>query len=380
MMESDFAEPIPDRPPGPSGIQRVTWQANQIAHPDTRRDGRPESTLLLRNLNDIEPVPLRWLWPGVVPLGKLTMLVGDPGLGKSLVTIDIASRVSRGDSWPCGGASRMGGVLLLSAEDDPADTIRPRLDVMHADIKRIDLIAGVKRPRGKVDAFNISGDIAALDRALSMITNECAPVQLIIIDPITAYTGGIDSNMTSDVRGLLAPLAELAARHAVAVLAVSHLNKGSGTAIYRTTGSLAWVAASRAVWAVGRDRDDPERILMLPVKQNLSPDEGGFAYRILAEEGVPAISWEPGRVRGDANELLCSSENSDRRLAWKEAESWIREKLASGSRLASDILNEAETEGFSRKSVWTATKRLRVVKEKTGYQGASQWSLPPEDS
>ena len=101
--------------------------------------------------------------------------------------------------------------------------------------------------------------------------------RIIIVDPITAYITGGDSHVTSEVRGLLAPLAELAARRGVAILGVSHLNKGSGAAMYRTTGSLAWVAAARAVWAVGRDQENPERIIMLPVKMNLTKDRTGFA-------------------------------------------------------------------------------------------------------
>jgi hypothetical protein len=335
-----------------------------------------KSNLITKSMADIAPEPLCWLWPGVIPLGKLTLLVGDPGLGKSLLTLDFAARVSEGDTWPDGtqGKYGLGEILLLSAEDDPADTIRPRLDAAGAAPEMIRLIKAVRD--GKRDrSFNLEADTATLEQA---ITSETL---LIIIDPITAYLGGIDSHVTADVRGLLAPLAELAARRGVAIVAVSHLNKSSGPAMYRTTGSLAFVAAARAVWAVGLDPEDETRILMLPVKQNLAKKEGGFAYRI--ETGhtpsgilAPRVAWEEGRVRGDATQLL-SNEEPGERAAWQEAADWLRERLAgSGSVPAKDIQREAAENGITKKPLWEASKRVGVVKGKSSYAGGWTWSLP----
>ena len=137
----------------------------------------------------------------------------------------------------------------------------------------------------------------ALDEAIEL-TPDC---RLVIVDPITAYCGGVDSHKNAEVRGLLAPLSNLAERHEVAVVAVSHLNKSAGgSAIYRTMGSLAFTAAARAVWGVTKDKGDSQRRLMLPVKNNIAPDVMGLAYSI-RDAGDDRI----GRVGGGAGDHHC---------------------------------------------------------------------------
>jgi len=171
---------------------------------------------------DIASKQLHWLWPGRIPLGKLTLLIGDPGLGKSLLTADIASRVSRGTSFPDGAVCESGSVIFLSAEDDAADTIRPRLDVAGADVFRVHTLDAVRvqLSGGSVTekAFNLETDCTHLESALSQHPD----VRLIVIDPLSAYLGGTDSHSNAEIRGLLSPLAALAARCEVAVLAVTH--------------------------------------------------------------------------------------------------------------------------------------------------------------
>jgi hypothetical protein len=332
--------------------------------------------LLVENMENVTPEPLRWLWPGVIPLGKVTMIVGDPGLGKSLLTLDMAARVSRGVPWPDGTPCQIGEVLLLSAEDDAADTIRPRLDAADALPSMIQLIKAVRE--GKKDrSFDLEADAAKLATVITDAT------RLIIIDPITAYLGRIDSHVTADVRRLLAPLAELAARRGVAIVAVSHLNKSSGPAIYRTTGSLAFVAAARAVWAVGRDPEDEERCLMLPVKQNLSRNEGGLAYRIEAVNTpsdilAPRVEWEEGRVQGDVTQLLQAGRDGEERSERSEAMDWLREVLGDGPRLAKELQAEAKTDGLSWATVRRAQKALGIKPSKDGFRAGWSWSLPPK--
>ena len=153
---------------------------------------------------------------------------------------------------------------MLSAEDDPGDTIRPRLDAAGADCSRISLLAGVAwddDQDAQVATFNLARDLRALDAAIES-TPEC---RLVVIDPISAFCGSTDSHKNSDVRGLLAPLSELVQRRQVAVVGVNHLNKSTagGPAIYRTMGSLAFVAAARAAWAVVKDKDDPAKPTLL---------------------------------------------------------------------------------------------------------------------
>jgi RecA-family ATPase len=160
----------------------------------------------------------------------------------------MAARVSTGAPWPDTPLELqpVGGVVLLSAEDDPADTIRPRLDAHGADVTRIVLLQSIDRPDGTNRAVDLAVDGPALEAAIDTVPN----CRLVVVDPISAYLGGVDSHSNSDVRGMLAQLAELAARRRVAVVAVTHLRKGDGPAMYRAMGSLAFVAAARAAWAI----------------------------------------------------------------------------------------------------------------------------------
>jgi putative DNA primase/helicase len=346
----------------------------------TGRISASSGRVILRPLAEIEAKPLRWLWPGVLPHGKLSMLVGDPGLGKSLITLDIAARVSRGSAWPDGTANEPGDVVLLSAEDDPADTIRPRLEAAGADISRILLVEAVevataaenKATRKRL--FSLSEDLGRLAEALK------DGVRLIVVDPISAYLAGTDSHNNSEVRGLLAPLSDMAAQHDVTVLAVSHLNKGNGPAIYRTTGSLAFAAAARSVWACGRDPEDQSRVLVLPVKANLGPVDGGFAYKVMTQrEGLPVIAWEAGRVSGSVDEILQPAQTEDREER-AEAADWLKDLLSTGAIAAKEVKRLAAAERISSRALWKAKKALGVSAVKTDYCGGWEWRLTGEES
>jgi putative DNA primase/helicase len=156
-------------------IERVTKSGPQVIY--DREGAKPtkpvSSSAITRRFSEIKPESLRWLWPGRIPLGKLTLLVGDPGLGKSLTTIDVAARVSRGIAFPDGQPCEPGAVLMASAEDDPADTIRPRLDAARAEVNRVHTLEGmritlfdnstVERP------FDLEAGIAMLEDALAHI-------------------------------------------------------------------------------------------------------------------------------------------------------------------------------------------------------------------
>jgi len=152
---------------------------------------------ILRNLDDVERQLLEWLWPGRIPLGKLTLLAGDPGLGKSFVTLDIAARVSRGDSWPDTPLLKQsaGNVVLFNAEDDLADTIAPRLDQAKADDTRIVAVEGVAA-FGQRRHFSLEHDLPRLEEVLKNHSD----TRLVVIDPIAAYCGNIDSHRNTDVR------------------------------------------------------------------------------------------------------------------------------------------------------------------------------------
>ncbi|MGH8487605.1 MAG: ATP-binding protein [Gammaproteobacteria bacterium] len=182
-----------------------TTAAGMLAEPviaEVRNRQQPtDITISYRRVSDIEAKPIRWLWPGRIARGKVTMLAGHPGLGKSQVTVSMAAVVSTGGLWPVDRSQcEQGSVIILSAEDDAADTIRPRLEAAGADLDRCYVVTAV-RERKKDDAlvtrsFNLAADIELLRRMAGMLGD----VALIDIDPITAYLGGIDSHKNADVR------------------------------------------------------------------------------------------------------------------------------------------------------------------------------------
>jgi len=328
----------------------------------------------LRNFSSIKTEKICWLWPGRIPRGKITLAAGDPGLGKSLLTVDIAARVSTGAPFPDGSPCKQGSVIFLSAEDDPADTIRPRLDAAGADVSRIHLLDAVRNftadGKSTESGFNLERDIGALDDALNQTT-----ARAVIIDPISAYLGGTDSHSNADVRGLLSPLASLATKHKVAVVAVTHLRKSSGAAIYRAMGSLAFAAAARSVWGVVADPEDKARRLFIPVKQNLAPDQGGLAYRIEAPDGIARIAWEQGGVAIDANILMGGFETREDHSERREAADWLQDFLGNGPQTVPEIQRQSRQAGLSWITVRRAADSLGIVKRKSGFGAGWQWSL-----
>ncbi|MGE5296473.1 MAG: AAA family ATPase, partial [Solirubrobacterales bacterium] len=184
---------------------------------------------VLQCFADVVPTSVRWLWPGRVPLGRITLLVGRPGEGKSFLTTDLAARVSTGRPWPDGTESVEGSVIFICAEDDPADTLRPRLDAHGADVRRIHLLERIRRvaPDGRpYDAAFTLADVQALEGCLQL-HRDC---RMIVVDPIGSYLGcGTDSYRDNDVRGLLDPVAHLADLYGPAVLVVAHRRKDAAT-------------------------------------------------------------------------------------------------------------------------------------------------------
>lgn len=347
-------------------------------YPPGAEEVRPTPGAVMVCLADVLPQPVRWLWPGRIPLGKLTILVGDPGLGKSLTTLDIVARVSKGMPFPDDARCELGSAIILTAEDDKADTVRPRLDALGADVKRVHLIEAVRKVTGdgKVceHSFNLESDLWALERVLAKRSNILA----IIIDPLSAYLGGTDSHANSEVRGLLAPLSALAAKHGVAIVAVSHLRKSPGAALHRAIGSIAFAAAARAMFAFALDPADPDRKLMLPVKQNLAPDMGGLSYRIEAPGGIARVVWQPGTVSFQVNDLLGGLESAEDRTLRAEGVEWLRSMLAHRAIAVKKIAEEAEAAGLSWRTIERAKASLRVTATRAGFsaKGYWQWQLP----
>ena len=176
---------------------------------------------VLRKFSDIEPEKLEWLWPYRIPMGKLTLLVGDPGVGKTILTMDLAAHVSTGKPWPDlpNETIEVGSVIILTAEDDLADTVRVRLEAAGANLDRVETITDIKESgqnnkEKKRNLYNLTEDRVVLTKAIAQIKD----VRLVVIDPITAYMGGKNPNSNTEVREYLAPLAKLAA------VQISHTN------------------------------------------------------------------------------------------------------------------------------------------------------------
>ena len=353
-------------------------KAKPVQPPPAPMDGAP----LIVNLSEVKPELVDWLWRGRIALGKFTLIAGDPGLGKSFLTLDIAARVSTGRSFPGtpGLTTTPGGVVLLTAEDGVADTIRPRLDAAGAEVSRIVALEAIRtvgnHGRQSARTFDLAKDLPALERTIQTVEG----CRLVVIDPITAYLGSSDSHKNADIRGLLAPLGVIAERHDVAVVGVTHLNKANGgPAIYRAMGSLAFAAAARAAWVVCKDKTDPSRRLLLPMKNNIAPDTGGLAYRIepVPNQVQPALSWEKDPVNMTADDALVGDGGTgDGRTERDDAAAWLRELLAHGPRPVRDIERDAKEAGYSWATVKRAKAAIGVASRKPAFGGPWEWSLP----
>jgi hypothetical protein len=182
------------------------------------------------------------------------MIVGEPGLGKSQLTAFMAAVITTGGQWPCEeGQAPLGSVIILSAEDDAADTIRPRLDAAEADAKRVLIVSAVRSDDGRGRrTFNLQADLDLLEQEIT----KARDVRLVIIDPISSYLGKTDSHKNSDVRGVLEPVGEMAARLRVAVVSVTHKSKGKGnSAINSAIGSIGFTGVARSAFLVDKDPD-----------------------------------------------------------------------------------------------------------------------------
>lgn len=344
------------------------------------------SDAVLVRMSDVVAERVEWLWPDRIALGKTSMILGDPDLGKSFVTLDIAARVSTGAAFPdrLGDPNPVGSVVLLSAEDDPADTIKPRLDAALADASKIILLKMIRTYHDETGdvverSFSLERDLAALKAVLA----ELPDCRLIIIDPISAYLGSTDSHVNAKIRGLLAPLAQLAADHHVAIVMVTHLNKsGGGRAMYRGQASVAFVAAARSAWLVVQDKDNPARRFMLPVKNNLTAERSGLAYSIVRNgDGMGVVHWEAAPVTMRADDALAELLPSDAKsTALAEAVDWLRDQLRDGPRPAKAIKEAADADGIKARTLDRAKRELDVVATRDGFGGPWVWKQSDSQS
>jgi AAA domain len=336
----------------------------------------------LTTLADVQPERVLWLWPGRIPVGKLVTLDGDPGLGKSTLALAFAATITTGATWPDGSVcEHPGAVLIMSAEDGLADTVRPRLDAAGADVRQVHAIEGVP----VVDEHGertlrppTLADVAALEDAISQ-----TGARLLVIDVVMAYLpDGTDSHKDQDIRRVLSRLAALAVRTGCTVLLLRHLNKVSGRdPLYRGGGSIGIVGAARSGLLVAPDPDDPERRVLASVKSNLGAAPDSLTYRLVGEGefGVARVQWE-GATAHTARALLAPSDDADDR---GEVDSWLRDYLeAEGRANAGDVIRDGKLAGFSENQVKKARKRVGAASIRHGFGKGSTviWAIGATDA
>lgn len=286
----------------------------------------------------------------------------------------MAARVSTGSPWPDRSPCPIGSTVLLSAEDDPADTIRPRLDSHGADVSRVHLLTAVGSKSG--ERHVTLSDVDAIGDVLKRIGD----VRLVVVDPIGSYLGGrTDAHRDNEVRSVLAPIAALAEKFGVGVLLVAHRRKSTAAmADDLAMGSKAFTGVARAVWHLSRDPDDHQRRLLLPGKCNIAPEGGGLAWTIIPDP--PRIAWEAAPVHETADDALRREQaaqkpgpDSDARSA---AEASLRTALADGARPANDIKDEWKNgEGGSLRTLDRAKQQIGVESYRETVPGPWLWRL-----
>lgn len=328
--------------------------------------------------------PIDWLWEGWLARGKVHIIAGIAGTGKTTIALSIAAAITCGGKLPDGSVAPVGDVVIWSGEDDPSDTLAPRLKAMGADMSRIHFVNGVKDEQG-VRPFDPAKDIAALSTAINTIK----PVML-IVDPIVSAVAG-DSHKNTETRRAMQPLVEMGMNSGVAVLGISHFSKGTSghNPIERVTGSLAFGALARLVMAVGKvgDEQGGGRIFCR-AKSNIGADGGGFQYDLEQVEledhhGISAsrVIWGAA-VDGSAMSLLAEAETSggEGGGCLAEAKEFLETELAYGPVTANQLKRSAEQAGYSWRTVDRAKRKLGIKSRKEGMKGSWAWFLPMKNA
>lgn len=328
------------------------------------------------NCGDVEPENITWLWQDRIPEGKLTFLIGDPGVGKSFLTADLAKHVTTGEGWPDvpQGSVEIGSVVLLNAEDGLADTIVRRLEWAGANRSKVTYIEATIERKGAERTFRLDKDLSRLENLIKTKGD----VRLVIFDPLSAYLGDVDSYRDTEVRGMLAPVVLLAEKYKVAILAVLHMNKKqSQNAIYRVPGSIGFAGAARAIWYVANDGEAEGRKLFSGMKSNLSPKDIrdlGLAFWI-----EDKVIWEDVPMRKTTQEILRDQEDEGRKKPIDLAMEFLKDVLKDGPVAQSEISDMVEDEDFGWSTVKKAKKRLEIESYREGGFGKgskSHWALP----
>ena len=317
--------------------------------------------LKLIQMSSVQSEEVRWLWYPYIPLGKLTIVQGDPGEGKTTLVLALIASLTRGEALPeCNTAESPMSVIYQTAEDGLADTIKPRLEAMGADCSRVFVIDESRK------------ELSMLDERLEKAIHE-TEARLVVLDPVQAYLGSdVDMHRANEIRPILKRVASLAEQNNCAVILIGHMNKAQGLkASYRGLGSIDFRAAARSVLLVGRMKDDPSVRVMAQDKNSLAPEGRSMSFS-LSEDG---FRWL-GCVDATVDDVLCGMARVESKTA--QMENALRELLEDGDGLSSDELTAyAESLGISERTLKIAKRNVGVVSERRGGKWYSML-LPQE--
>lgn len=319
---------------------------------------------------DVEPEEVEWLIEPYIPLGKLIIVEGDPDEGKSFAMLGIAAAITNGGELPFGRVSEAGNVVLCSAEDGRADTIRPRLDLLGADVRRVFAVT-----------VPLVLDDRGFDRLERLIVKRSA--KMVLFDPLFAFVGGkVDINQDNKVRGITSRLADIAERTRCAIVALRHLPKAQQrNAKAAGSNSIAWTAAARSVLLFGHEPTDEQARGFVHTKHNLSKAGASQGYRIDDVGGKPHFHWTGESQLTAAKILGAVNYESAGKLEIEKAEEFLLESLRNGELPQKEVERLAKRARISEATLRRAKEKLGVVsfRQKEGV-GAWFWRLPSEDS
>jgi RecA-family ATPase len=382
MHKPDYLEEADDE-----DFDRLLLQANKKATVGERDDhacaSHDRATVELQSASSIDPQAIKWIWPGWIAGARMAILAGQPGAGKTTLALELAAILSSGGFWPDGVRANRGSVVIWSGEDDPADTLVPRLIAAGADRTRIHFVRNA-REDGRTRAFDPARDMGALEKEVRRVGD----VALVIIDPV-ALIATKDSHKNAETRRDLQPLADLCQATGAATLGVHHLAKGTAgrEPQERLIGSIAFAAVARVVMIAAKQPAQnvvSERRILMRAKSNIGPDDGGFVYRLeqAALEQHPEILaghvvWGE-RIEGSARDALADAEqfHREREMPLDEEKGFLLEFLAAGPVASNEVKSAAEANGLSWASVRRAKKALGIKPHKGSLRDGWSWSLP----